>query len=348
MDVSLESKAYQVLAILENPTFNHLPKACKGKLVHLHGRRSLALPSVGPDAQKGLRNHFTAKGYSRRAAKLAFILRCSASNLQHISGNFRRESTTLYKKAAEIISQQKGDSATLCKMLPSAWSDWLAMAVTSSFQLQIAYHLKYWILDFLRFEMRPELMGSRVVDIIHNPMLFKASKALSRQPIVLHVNHNPELFITSKALRTNGLKRQISNFLAKENENSMSVGRDTWKLSMLVLTMALIHGYCYDKKIGELELKKIREVQAISETPVQVMPVPFVNLMSTSGGVSYNSSVREMFGDQANVIGQFKPITMLHMEIPTIQIGGTIQISPGNQEHFSTRNQANISTSFKS
>ena len=28
------------------------------------------------------------------------------------------------------------------------------------------------------------------------------------------------------------------------------------------------------------------------------------------------------------------------MEIPTIQIGGTIQISPGSQEHFSTRNQA--------
>ena len=28
------------------------------------------------------------------------------------------------------------------------------------------------------------------------------------------------------------------------------------------------------------------------------------------------------------------------MEIPTIQIGGTIQIYPGNQEHFSTRNQA--------
>ncbi|RVW99779.1 hypothetical protein CK203_029202 [Vitis vinifera] len=25
--------------------------------------------------------------------------------------------------------------------------------------------------------------------------------------------------------------------------NSISVGRDTWKLSMLVLTMALIHGY---------------------------------------------------------------------------------------------------------
>ena len=47
-------------------------------------------------------------------------------------------------------------------------------------------------------------------------------------------------------------------------------------------------------------------------------------------------AVREMFGDQANIIGQ---ITMPRMEIPTIKIGGTIQISPGNQEHFSTHNQ---------
>ncbi|RVW86148.1 hypothetical protein CK203_038041 [Vitis vinifera] len=51
-------------------------------------------------------------------------------------------------------------------------------------------------------------------------------------------------------------------------------------------------------------------------------------------------AVREMFGDQAMSLDNSSPITMLHMEIPTIQIGGTIQISPGSQEHFSTHNQA--------
>ena len=45
-----------------------------------------------------------------------------------------------------LISQQ-------CKNLPSAWSDLLAMAVTSSFQLQIVHRLKHWIVDFLRFKM---------------------------------------------------------------------------------------------------------------------------------------------------------------------------------------------------
>ena len=105
------------------------------------------------DTQEGLRNHFAAKSYSRRVAKLASTLMFSASSLRHISGNFRRKYTLLYKKGCGITSQQKGDFATLCKMLPSAWSDWLAMAATSSFQLRIVHRLKHWIFDFLIFEM---------------------------------------------------------------------------------------------------------------------------------------------------------------------------------------------------
>ncbi|RVW11748.1 hypothetical protein CK203_089739 [Vitis vinifera] len=87
-------------------------RLARGKLVDLHGRRSLALPSVGP-----------------------------GGNPQHCT------------KGCEIISQQKGDFAALCKILPSAWSDLLAMAVTPSFQLGIAHYLKHWIVDFMSFEM---------------------------------------------------------------------------------------------------------------------------------------------------------------------------------------------------
>ncbi|RVW82030.1 Retrovirus-related Pol polyprotein from transposon 17.6 [Vitis vinifera] len=47
--------------------------------------------------------------------------------------------------------------------------------------------------------------------------------------------------------RTNGLKRQISNFSAKENEKFYECWKDTWKPSMLVLTMVLIHGYWLTK-----------------------------------------------------------------------------------------------------
>ena len=59
------------------------------------------------DTQEGLRNHFAAKSYSRRAAKLASTLMFSASSLRHISGNFRRKYTLLYKKAAKSLRNKR-------------------------------------------------------------------------------------------------------------------------------------------------------------------------------------------------------------------------------------------------
>ena len=60
--------------------------------------------------------------------------------------------------------------------------------------------------------------------------------------------------------------------------------------------------------IGGARTEKIREVQAVSETPVQVMPCSicqsYEHLVEECPTIL---TVREMFGDQANVIGQFKP-----------------------------------------
>ena len=64
------------------------------------------------DTQKGLRNHFATKGYSRRAAKLASTLRFPAPFSRHGSCIVRRRNTLLYKSVAKF-SQQKADSATL-------------------------------------------------------------------------------------------------------------------------------------------------------------------------------------------------------------------------------------------
>ena len=62
------------------------------------------------------------------------------------------------------------------------------------------------------------------------------------------------------------------------------------------------------RRLEELELKKIREVQAVVETPVQVMPCSicqsYEHLVEECPTIP---AAREMFGDQANVIGQFKP-----------------------------------------
>ena len=62
------------------------------------------------------------------------------------------------------------------------------------------------------------------------------------------------------------------------------------------------------RRLEELELKKIHEVQAVAETPVQVKPCPicqsYEHLVEECPTIL---AAKEMFGDQAKVIGQFKP-----------------------------------------
>ncbi|RVW12445.1 hypothetical protein CK203_110442 [Vitis vinifera] len=62
------------------------------------------------------------------------------------------------------------------------------------------------------------------------------------------------------------------------------------------------------RRLEELELKKMHEVQAISETQVHVMP--YTICQSCDHVVDEYPTipaVREILGDQANVVGQFKP-----------------------------------------
>ncbi|RVW58657.1 hypothetical protein CK203_102753 [Vitis vinifera] len=168
--------------------------------------------------------------------------------------------------------------------------------------------------------------------------------------------------------RTNGLKRQISNFSAKENEKFYECWERYMEAIMLVLTMVLIHGYwrsgedevsteCFNAKAGmytlnedvdmkakfaamtrrleELELKKIHEVQAVAETPVQVKPCPIcqsyehlVEECPTIPAARKCLEIKQMSLDNSS------PTTMLRMEILTTQVGGIIQIFLGSQEHL--------------
>ncbi|RVW69108.1 hypothetical protein CK203_060668 [Vitis vinifera] len=178
--------------------------------------------------------------------------------------------------------------------------------------------------------------------------------------------------------------------------NSMSVGKDTWKPLMLVLTMALIHAevsrgwdephrgevgkmksqtnalhakagmYTLNedvdmkakftvmtRRVEELELKKMHEVQAVAETPVQVKTrsicQSYEHLVEECPTIPV---AREMFGEQANVIGQFKPNS-------NASYGNTYNSSWRNHPNFSWKPRApqyqqpaqpsqTIPTSFKS
>ena len=61
------------------------------------------------------------------------------------------------------------------------------------------------------------------------------------------------------------------------------------------------------RRLEELEMKKVQEVQAIFETLVQVMLCSICQSYEHLEECPTIPAVREMFGDQANVIGQFKP-----------------------------------------
>ena len=100
-------------------------------------------------AAKSLRS----KRLFSQGCEVGFHLEVLNFQLVAYIGQLQEEIHHTVQKGCEITSQQKGDFATLCKMLPSARSAWLAMTATSSFQLQIAHCLKNWIVDFLIFEM---------------------------------------------------------------------------------------------------------------------------------------------------------------------------------------------------
>ena len=94
------------------------------------------------------------------------------------------------------------------------------------------------------------------------------------------------------------------------------------------------------RRLEELELKRIHEVQAVAEAPVQVKLCPncqsFEHLVEECPAIPIE---REMFRDQAMLLDNLGPITMRLMEIPTTQVGGIIQISHGRPEQLSTNSR---------
>ncbi|WKA01463.1 hypothetical protein VitviT2T_019744 [Vitis vinifera] len=100
-------------------------------------------------AAKSLRNN---KLFSQ-GCEVGFHLEVLSFQLAAYIGHLQKEIHPTVQKGCGITSQQKGDFATLWKMLPSAGSDWLEKVTTSSFQLRIVYRWKHWIVDFLSFEM---------------------------------------------------------------------------------------------------------------------------------------------------------------------------------------------------
>ena len=93
------------------------------------------------------------------------------------------------------------------------------------------------------------------------------------------------------------MKSQLSAFNAKARMYTLKED-DDMKAKFAAIT----------RRLEELELKKMHEVQVVAETPMQGQSCPICH--------SYEHkveecptipAVKEMFGDQANAVGQFKP-----------------------------------------
>ncbi|RVW43649.1 hypothetical protein CK203_097047 [Vitis vinifera] len=152
MDVSLESKS---LPSVGNSIKSYLQvtsqKLERGKLVHLHGRRSLALPSVGSSELKIyflLIQKVVSKNKLLRSDYIMILYEASGEHC----GTVQNGCEIFAAKGQHFRSQRLISQP--CNILPSAWSDLLAMAVTPSFQLRIVHRLKHWIVDFLSFETK--------------------------------------------------------------------------------------------------------------------------------------------------------------------------------------------------
>nr|CAN64732.1 hypothetical protein VITISV_015384 [Vitis vinifera] len=93
------------------------------------------------------------------------------------------------------------------------------------------------------------------------------------------------------------MKSQLSAFNAKAGIYTLKED-DDMKAKLAVVT----------RRLEELELKKVHEVQAVAEAPAQVKLCPncksYEHLVEECPAISVE---REMFRDQANVVGQFKP-----------------------------------------
>nr|CAN61433.1 hypothetical protein VITISV_010534 [Vitis vinifera] len=135
------------------------------------------------------------------------------------------------------------------------------------------------------------------------------------------------------------MKSQLSVFNAKAGMYTLKED-DDMKAKLAAVT----------RRLEELELKKVHEVQAVAEAPVQVKLCPncqsYEHLVEEWPAIS---AEREMFRDQANVVGQFKPNN-------NAPYGNTYNSSWRNHPNFFMEGQSNsvpiagstISTIFES
>ncbi|KAL6311964.1 hypothetical protein AAG906_026359 [Vitis piasezkii] len=134
------------------------------------------------------------------------------------------------------------------------------------------------------------------------------------------------------------MKSQLSAFNTKAGMYTLKED-DDMKAKLAAMT----------RRLEELELKRIHEVQVVVEAPASEVSVPIVNHMN----IWWRNALQFQLKGRCLEIKQMlldnsSPITMRLMEILTTQVGGIIPIFHGRPEQLRPTAGSTISTIFKS
>nr|CAN74001.1 hypothetical protein VITISV_040582 [Vitis vinifera] len=216
----------------------------------------------------------------------------------------------------------------------AAWSSHLPKAVTSSFQLRIAHRLKHWILDFLSFEMvinfvdyslnqgapaghesaetpiGHESNGVVVGDRTPNqmvplplPLLWTNQMASLPGMVPLYIVHAILNTIAEEAMNFMSYVAEVSREWGEPNarDKGRMTSQPKAKGEMYILNDGMnmkAKIAAMERRLEELEMNQMQEVQAISQTPLQAMPCAicrsYEHLVDECPTIP---AEREMFGD---------------------------------------------------
>ncbi|RVX20829.1 hypothetical protein CK203_002379 [Vitis vinifera] len=273
------------LCILALGTFpgNLSSKELKVSLLILWGkflreRVPLSENRLSRGTQKGLRNHFATKEYSRRAAKLASILRFSVSNLSQISGNFKRKSTTLYKKAAKSLHNKRVISQHFAKcFLQLRVIDFMHQldfrkcsksGCHDCYQEYASWQILFTFSPCIPDQLLEKGFKALVLHVFELPIALPKIPKNSPQSwialVIKLLTKTPKLTQISRGWDEPNA-RDMGRMKSQPNaKGEMYILNDGIDMKAKIAAMA--------RRLEELEMKKMQEVQAISQTPLQAIP----------------------------------------------------------------------------
>ncbi|RVW80073.1 hypothetical protein CK203_052407 [Vitis vinifera] len=299
MDVSLESKSlpsvgYSRKSYLQVTSL----RLVRGKLLHLNGWRSLALPSVGP-AWRWFCNVVCSCEDGGMGCEMALMCQ-SKSNSEDVSSEdeWLGSLSLGVKKAGPTLGKASDLHPLRCTSLPLA-SLWEVINFVDFSCLRTT--IKEHQLD--TNQMAPLSGPLRGHELADTPIGNESNGTVTEDGATLHCACHIEYEIAEEAMNFLSYVAEVSRGWDEPKARDMGrmksqlnakgeiyILNDDIDMKAKIAAMA--------RRLEDLEMKKMQEVQAISQTPLQAMPcaicLSYEHLVEKCPTIPVT---REMFGD---------------------------------------------------